>query len=279
MTSRIGPAFRARRAPTGLIPYLTAGYPSLEATVEMATGLADAGALALEIGIPFSDPIADGPEIQRSSEWALARGVGYAQVFGAVRELRRRCDLPVVVMTYANPVVRAGAAAFARAARESGVDGLIVSDLPPEESPEVWSALDAEGLDTVMLVAPTTPGARVPLLLGRCRGFVYCLARTGVTGRAAGGWSGSIEDRVAALRARTALPVAVGFGISNAQQAAALRGVADAVIVGAAFMRAVSDDPQRDSTGRVLSLARELALALGAPGGPAAGPDASGQSA
>jgi tryptophan synthase alpha chain len=159
------------------------------------------------------------------------------------------------------------------------VDGLIVSDLPPDESPEMWQAFDREGLDTVLLVAPTTPEARVPLLLERCRGFVYCLARTGVTGRATGGWSGSLKERVAALRTRTTLPVAVGFGISNAEQAGALRGVADAVIVGAAFMRVISDDPQRGSTDRVLSLARELALALGAPGGPAAGPVTSGHPA
>ncbi len=222
MPSRIGPAFQAWRGRTGLIPYLTAGYPSLEDTLEMARGLARAGVLALEIGIPFSDPIADGPEIQRSSEWALARGVGAQQAFEVVRALRRESDLPVVVMTYANPVVRAGAAEFAAAARAAGVDGLIVSDLPPEESPEAWAAFDAAGLDTVLLVAPTTAAARVPLLLARCRGFVYCLARTGVTGSAAGGWSGALPERVAALRARAALPVAVGFGISNADQARAL---------------------------------------------------------
>jgi tryptophan synthase alpha chain len=262
MHSRLGPAFHVRAGRTGLIPYLTAGYPSLEDTLEMARGLDRAGALALEIGIPFSDPIADGPEIQRSSEWALARGVGAEQAFEVVRELRRASSLPVVVMTYANPVVRAGAERFARAAREAGVDGLIVSDLPPDESPEVWTAFDAEGLDTVMLVAPTTADERLPLLLGRCRGFVYCLARTGVTGSAAQGWSGSLPERVAALRTRSPLPVAVGFGISDAEQARALRGVADATIVGAAFMRAVSTDPARGAVERVVALGTELIGAL-----------------
>lgn len=270
MPGRLDAAFRARAGRTGLIPYLTAGYPSLEDTLAMARGLDGAGALALEIGIPFSDPIADGPEIQRSSEWALARGVGAEQAFEVVRELRRDSELPVVVMTYANPVVRAGAARFARAAREAGVDGLIVSDLPPDESPEVWEAFDAEGLDTVMLVAPTTAESRLPLLLARCRGFVYCLARTGVTGSAAGGWSGALPERVAALRARTALPVAVGFGISNAEQARALSGVADAAIVGAAFMRAVTVEPARGAVERVVTLGAGLIGAL-APDAPAAG--------
>ncbi len=265
MPSRIAPAFLARRGRTGLIPYLTAGYPSLDETVAMARGLADAGALAIEIGIPFSDPIADGPEIQRSSEWALANGVGPAEAFGVVRELRRDSRLPVVVMTYANPVVHAGAERFANEARDAGVDGVIVSDLPPDESPEIWTAFDHARLDTILLVAPTTAEERLPLLLERCRGFVYCLARTGVTGRAAGGWSGSLPERVAALRARGALPVAVGFGISNAEQARALCGVADAVIVGAAFMRAIAEDPRQGAVDRVVGWGRELIAALEAP--------------
>jgi tryptophan synthase alpha chain len=189
-------------------------------------------------------------------------------VLELVGALRRESELPVVLMTYANPVVRLGAADFAGAARDAGVDGTILSDLPPDESPEVWSALDRAGLDTVLLVAPTTDEARLPMLLERCRGFVYCLARTGVTGRASAGWSGSLPERVQALRARTRLPIAVGFGISSAEQARALAGLADAVIVGAAFMRAVTEDPRRGAEARVTALASELAAALGAPGGP-----------
>jgi tryptophan synthase alpha chain len=260
--SRLGPAFRARRGRTGLIPYVTAGYPSLEATLEMARAFTRSGCVALEIGVPFSDPIADGPEIQRALEWSQRRGVGIPEVLETVRALRREAELPVVLMTYANPVERAGAAAFASAAAAAGVDGVIVSDLPPDESPGVWSALDAAGLDTVQLVAPTTTEERLPLLLERCRGFVYCLARTGVTGRDSGGWGGSLPERIAALRARTPLPVAVGFGISGPAQARALAGVADAVIVGAAFMRAVSEDPERGAVARVAALAGEIAGAL-----------------
>ena len=169
--------------------------------------------------------------------------------------------LPVVVMTYANPVLRMGAEAFAARARAAGADGVILSDLPPEELPDVWAALDRAGLDTVLLVAPTTSAQRLPLVLERCRGFVYCLSRTGVTGRG-DGYAGSLDERLAALRAATGLPVAVGFGISNAQDAAALRGRADAAIVGAAFMRLVEQDPAGGSVERVGALAAQLVGAL-----------------
>lgn len=259
--SRLRAAFAARTGRTGFIPFVTAGYPTLDATLEMLRAFAREGALAAEVGIPFSDPIADGPDIQRASEWALRSGVTTEAVLGMLARFRAESDLPLVVMTYANPVVRAGVGAFARRARESGVDGLIVSDLPPDEAPEWWSAIDEAGLDTVVLVAPTTDEGRLPMLLGRCRGFVYCLARTGVTGQGSG-WSGSIPERVAAIRRLTPLPVAVGFGISGGEDARRLRGVADAVVVGAAFMRRVTEDPERGAAERVASLARELADAL-----------------
>jgi tryptophan synthase alpha chain len=255
--SRLTPQFSAWQGRTGLIPYLTAGYPSLRGTLEMLRGLARLDALAVELGIPFSDPIADGPEIQRASEWAVHAGVGPSEVLELAAALRQECSLPIVVMTYANPVLRFGVARFADRAREAGVDGLIVSDLPPEEAPEAWEAFDRAELDTVMLVAPTTPAERLPRVLSRSRGFVYCLARTGVTGRSAG-YAGSLAERIAVLRSRTSLPVAVGFGIANATQARELRGLADAVVVGAAFMRAVGEDPGQGAAERVLALARGL---------------------
>jgi tryptophan synthase alpha chain len=165
-------------------------------------------------------------------------------------------------MTYANPILRPGIAGFATRAREAGVDGVIVSDLPPDEDPEAWEALDRAGLDTVQLVAPTTERERLALVLARCRGFVYCLARTGVTG-AGGGYAGLLEDRVREIRALTSLPVAVGFGISSGEQARALRGVADAAIVGAALIREITWDPEHGVVERVAGRARELAAALG----------------
>lgn len=259
--SRLGPAFASARGTTGLVPYLTAGYPSLEASLEMLRAFARLGARAVEVGIPFSDPIADGPEIQRASEWALQRGGSADQALALVAALRLESQLPVVIMSYANPVLRGGIGAFAEAARAAGVDGVLLSDLPPEESPEVWETLDRAGLDTVMLVAPTTEEARLPALLSRARGFVYCLARTGVTG-AGPGESGSLSGRIAALRRLTPLPVAVGFGIATAEQARSLRGVADAVVVGAAFMRAVAEDPAHGAVDRVRALAAMLLEAL-----------------
>lgn len=259
--SRLRAAFEANAGRTGFIPFVTAGYPSLEATLGMLRAFAREGALAVEVGIPFSDPIADGPDIQRASEWALRAGVSTDAVLETVARFRAESPLPVVLMTYANPVVRAGVEAFAARAKAAGADGVIVSDLPPDEAPEWWAAFDRSGLDTVVLVAPTTDEARLPLLLARCRGFVYCLARTGVTGRGAG-WSGSLPERVAGLRRHTALPVAVGFGISSGEDARRLRGVADAVIVGAAFMRRVAEDPAAGAVERVAALARELGSAL-----------------
>lgn len=259
--ARLATAFSAARGSTGLIPFVTAGYPSIDGSLELLLALDRPGVVALEIGIPFSDPIADGPEIQRASEWALRQGVGAEDVLGMVRRFRRSSERPVVLMTYANPVLRQGIASFAAAAREAGVDGLILSDLPPDESPEVWEALGPSGLDTIVLVAPTTDAGRLPLLLARARGFVYCLARTGVTG-AGGGEAADLPQRIAALRRQTALPVAVGFGIAGAAGARALKGVADAVVVGAAFMRAVTEDPARGAAHRVQTLADELITAL-----------------
>jgi len=243
------------------VPYLTAGYPSLDATLEMMRALCDAGALALEIGIPFSDPIADGPDIQRASEWALRKGAGTARVLETVAAFRRHSQLPVVIMTYVQPLLAYGMERFTQAAIASGVDGVLITDLPPDEAPDLWETCDREGLDTVTLVAPTTDAARIPRLVERARGFVYCVARTGVTGNAPG-FAGSLPDRIAELRRHTPLPVAVGFGIASPAGAAALRGVADAVVVGAAFARAVAQDPESGAVPRARELAAALVAAL-----------------
>jgi tryptophan synthase alpha chain len=167
----------------------------------------------------------------------------------------------VVLMSYANPVLRHGIEAFCARARAAGLDGLLLSDLPPDEAPEIWSAIGQSGLDTVVLVAPTTAEARLPLLVSCASGFVYCLARTGVTGQGPG-FGGSIADRVQAVRRLSPLPVAVGFGISNAGQAAALAGIADAVVVGAALVRAADAGTPEGAVERVLALSGELLEAL-----------------
>jgi tryptophan synthase alpha chain len=244
------------------VPFVVAGYPTIEASLEMLLGFARQGALVAEIGVPFSDPIADGPDIQRASEHALARGAGVDQALRLIESLRRQSELPVVLMSYTNPVMRGGIERFADKARAAGADGVLLSDLPPDEAPEVWKAIERSGLDTVMLVAPTSDQRRVELVVRRARGFVYCLARTGVTGTGPG-YSGSIPERVAAVRRLTALPVAVGFGVSSAGQARALRGVADAVVVGAAFVRAAAAGDERGAAERVLALSGELIDVLG----------------
>lgn len=259
--SRLTAGIRAHARPTALVPFLTAGYPSLDVTRELLAEMDRSGAAAIELGVPFSDPIADGPDIQRASEWALRRHVGVAEIFDLVRDFRRASALPVVLMTYANPVLRTGATAFSAGAAAAGVDGVLISDLPPEEEPELWAALDAARLDTVMLVAPTTGPERAAAIARRSRGFLYCLARTGVTGGTAGE-SAPLPERIAALRPLTDLPIGVGFGISSGAQAHALRGVADALIVGAAFMRRVAEDPAQGVATRVGELARELSAAI-----------------
>lgn len=259
--SGLASAFAAARGTTGLVPFVVAGYPTPEASLEMLRGFARQGALAAEVGVPFSDPIADGPDIQRASEHALAGGASVASALDLVAALRRESEMPVVLMSYANPILRQGVEGFAAAARAAGLDGVLLSDLPPDEASEVWDTLQQAGLDTVVLVAPTTDEARLELLLRRARGFVYCLARTGVTGQGAG-YRGSIPARIAAVRQRCALPVAVGFGISTAQQARELAGVADAVVVGAALVRAAAAGAPEGAAHRVLALSSELIEAL-----------------
>jgi tryptophan synthase alpha chain len=259
--SRLASAFAAARGRTALIPFVVAGYPTPEACLEMVRGFARQGAIAVEIGVPFSDPIADGPDIQRASERALADGAGLSTALEMVQTLRSETAVPMVLMSYANPVLRGGIEGFTARATRAGLDAVILSDLPPDEAPDVWSALDRAGLDTVVLVAPTTDERRVPLLLERARGFVYCLARTGVTGQGTG-FRGSVPERIAALRSRTALPIAVGFGISSAEDARALSGIADAVVVGAAFVRAAAAGAPEGAADRVLALSADLIEAL-----------------
>jgi tryptophan synthase alpha chain len=259
--SRLATAFAAARGTTGLVPYIVAGYPDFETSLAMLRGFARQGVRAVEIGVPFSDPIADGPDIQRASERVLKQGSGGDQALGLVEALRRESELPTVLMSYLNPLLRSGFDAFVERARRSGLDAVLVSDLPPDEAPEVWSAIDRAALDSVVLVAPTTDERRLPALLERARGFVYCLARTGVTG-AGSGYQGSIPERIESIRKRTNLPVAVGFGISNGHDAARLKGIADAVVVGAAFVRAADAGRPEGAAERVLALSGELIEAL-----------------
>ncbi|WP_018914453.1 tryptophan synthase subunit alpha [Thiomonas sp. FB-6] len=232
--SRIAPSF-ARLAAQGrkaLIPYVTAGDPAPETTVPLLHALVAAGADMLELGVPFSDPMADGPVIQRANERALARGVSLRQVLQWAREFRAAdADTPLVLMGYANPIERFGVEAFVAACADSGVDGVLVVDYPPEESAEFAARLRAAGIDPIFLLAPTSTESRMAQVGGLAAGYVYYVSLKGVTG-AAHLDVAQVAQRVQEVRRHVRLPLAVGFGIRDAAGAAAVAGCADAVIIG-----------------------------------------------
>ena len=237
--SRITRAFAARSAvgQAALVPYVTAGYPSAAATAELLLGLADAGADVLELGIPFSDPMADGPTIQASSFAALSEGMTLARALELLRGFRAQRDTPVVVFTYLNPVLRFGVDAFLEAARDAGADALLLTDLPVGADPELEARVEAAGLELIRLVAPTTDPVRLAEIAEQATGFLYYISRTGVTGARQSMREGLAAD-VRAVRERVDLPVAVGFGISTPEQAAEVSLAADGVVVGSAVIKA-----------------------------------------
>jgi tryptophan synthase alpha chain len=230
----------AKEKRAAFVPYLTAGDPDLETSVALIEALAKAGADAIELGVPFSDPIADGPVIQRAAARALAGGTTLAGVLAAVAHARRRVDVPIVLFSYFNPIHARGVESFAEQASASGVDGVLCLDLPPEEGEGVVPRLRAHGLDTVFLLAPTSTPARRKLAAAWSSGFVYYVSRTGTTGERTDVPAELAAD-VKAVRKATRLPVAVGFGISTPEQARAVGRVADGVVVGSALVRAVEE--------------------------------------
>lgn len=220
-----------------LIPYITAGDPQPAVTVPLMHAMVAAGANIIELGVPFSDPMADGPVIQAACERALEHHVSLRQVLAMVREFRARDDhTPVVLMGYLNPVEAMGYGEFARVAREAGVDGVLTVDMPPEEAEALAGELRAQQLDTVFLVAPTSSTGRIAKICAAASGFVYYVSLKGVTG--AGGLDiGAVAAKVKEIRAMTDLPIGVGFGIKDAASAAQVAAVADAVVVGSALVR------------------------------------------
>jgi tryptophan synthase alpha chain len=250
--TRIGERFATRRAEgrPAFVAFLTAGDPSLERTVEAAVELDRAGADVLELGVPFSDPLADGPVIQRASERALARGVTLARVLETVRRIRERSELPLLLFSYFNPLLQHGLERLAREAREAGADGALVTDLPPEEAGEWIAAARRAGLDTVFLAAPTSPPERLKRVAEASRGFVYAISRTGVTGERQA-LSEDARPLVERLRALTDVPVALGFGLSTPDQVRDAAAVADGVVVGSALVRFLEEHPEGDLGARV----------------------------
>ena len=263
MSNRIDQKFADLRAAgrTALIAYIAAGDPSLDATRELAWAFEKAGVDILELGVPFSDPLADGVVNQLAATRALAAGTTVHGVLDCVRAIRAQSQLPIVLYTYMNPIYRFGFAEFHRAAEAAGVDGLLILDLPPHEDAQNAELAQQTGLRRIRLIAPTTPPDRIAQLTAGASGFVYYVSREGVTGERAE-VADTLADGVAAIRATTALPVAVGFGISTPEHVRQVARHADAVVVGSAIVKQIAEfgrDP--DLVEKLASFVRPLAAA------------------
>jgi len=242
-----------------LIAYLTCGDPDLGTTREVALAAIDAGAQVIELGVPFSDPVADGPVIQRASERALANGVTLAQVIALGREVRRaRPQAGLIVFSYLNPILRFGLARFCAAAADAGLDGALVTDLTLEEAGEYLAGMRSRKLATVFLAAPTSTDQRLRRITAACSGFVYAVSRTGVTGTRQD-LAADARELVSRLRRYTKLPVAVGFGISTAEQFAAVGEFADAAVVGSAIVQTIEKAGREKAAEAVAHLVKTLA--------------------
>jgi tryptophan synthase alpha chain len=224
-----------RRNAKGFIPFITAGDPDLGTTAELLVELSAAGATVIELGVPFSDPMADGPVIQRASERALKHGFGIGDLLETVANVRRTMQTPIILFTYFNPVLQFGLTRIAEEAKAAGVDGLLVTDLSPEEAGEFESELRAHELDMIFLIAPTSTDARLKLVAQHARGFIYAVSRAGVTGVRTS-VSAEAEKLVNRMRKFSPLPIAVGFGISNVEQVKDVQRYADAVVIGSAIV-------------------------------------------
>jgi tryptophan synthase alpha chain len=260
--ARIGAAFTAARGRAALMPYLMGGFPDVETSIRVAVAYADAGADLVELGVPFSDPLADGPVIHAAATHALGNGANVHQVLEAGARIAEH--VPVVLMCYANPIYARGPERFAATLAERGISGLIVPDLPLEESEPFLAACDAHGVALVPLVAPTTPDHRLDAIGRTARGFVYTVSVTGTTGERASAQT-DVKGLLSRVKAHSDVPVALGFGISDGTQAAAAADAgADGVIVGSRLVRAVAEAAEqgRDPASEAGSVVAELASAL-----------------
>ena len=243
------------------MPYLCAGDPNPELTSKLLLTLVEAGADLIELGVPFSDPIADGPTIQRASERALTHNISLQQILGIVASIRPETDIPIAIMSYYNPIFRMGEAAFCKAAHAAGVDGLIVPDLPPEQAKPLLEVAPKYNLATIFLVAPTSPPERMQLIASVSTGFIYCVSVTGVTGARAM-LSDEIAPMITELRKHTDKPISVGFGVSTSEQATQVAQVADGVIVGSAIVNVVEEHINDEA--KLLTAVKQFASDLAA---------------
>jgi tryptophan synthase alpha chain len=269
--SRLGPAFERLRArgERALVPYVTAGDPTLEVTGQLVVEMDRRGADVVELGVPFSDPLADGPVIQRAGLRALQRGTSVVRVLETVDRIRAQVRAPIVLLTYYNPVLAFGLAAFASTAAKVGVDGVIVVDMPPEESESLGREAESAGLDLVYMVAPTSSRERLRLIARRSQGFIYMVSLMGITGERTA-LPRELESQIRALRLVTTKPICVGFGIGRPEQVAAVGRLADGVAVGSAIVRLIEE---RTGSPTLVRDVGDFVAALKAPllqGGPRA---------
>jgi tryptophan synthase alpha chain len=256
--SRIEEVFRSLKAMNkkAFIPYIMAGDPSIERTQEIVRALAVSGADIVELGVPFTDPLADGPMIQRAAERALKAGVTLRKVIWLVRELRKETGIPLILMTYYNPVFKYGLVKFINDAVAAGVNGVIVPDLPPDEAADLMRPAQAAGLDTIFLIAPTSTRERMKKVAEASKGFIYYVSLTGITGSKIS-LDGSLEESIHVIRSFTEKPVAVGFGVSTPKEAYAVAQIADGVIIGSAIVKKIHESP-----GHLRTFLRELRAAI-----------------
>ncbi|MGO9517684.1 MAG: tryptophan synthase subunit alpha [Candidatus Korobacteraceae bacterium] len=239
-------AIRFKRHP-GLVAYITCGDPDLETSREVALAAVRAGAEVVELGVPFSDPVADGPVIQRASERALKHGTNLSGVLAMAKQLREQSNAGLIIFSYLNPILQLGLEKFCSAAAEAGVDGALVTDLPVEEAGEYLKAMRAHKLAPVFLAAPTSTDRRLRDVARHSRGFVYAISRTGITGTRQE-LASDARSLVERLRAQTKLPIAVGFGVSTPEQFAEVGAFADAAVVGSAIVQRIEKNPGREAT-------------------------------
>ena len=241
------------------MPYVCAGDPNPELTAKLLLTLETAGADLIELGVPFSDPIADGPTVQRASERALAHSISLQQILEIVKNLRPQTEIPIALMSYYNPIFRMGEEAFCKAAQAAGVDGLIVPDLPPEQAQPLLEVAPQYNLATIFLVAPTSPPERMQLIASVSTGFIYCVSVTGVTGARAT-LSDEIAPMITELRKHTDKPISVGFGVSTSEQAKQVADIADGVIVGSAIINVIEEN--MDDEAKLLTAVKQFASDL-----------------
>ncbi len=254
MTGRIEQTFKElnTKKEKALVAYITAGDPSLEKTAEIILGLANAGVDILEIGVPFSDPVADGPVIQAAARRSLERGTDMTGILDMIESLRDRTSIPIVLFGYYNPIFAYGPEQFAKRAKDAGVDGILVVDLPPEESTELRKHTDRVDIDFISLVTPTTSADRIRMIAEDATGFLYYVSITGVTGTAKP-LASRVGENIATIRSITHMPVVAGFGISTPEQAAEIAPLADGIVIGSAIVGLIEENRQRNNMVTIVS--------------------------